>query len=322
MYDGAHHLVGFSVEGGWSSYLTLLKGKQQFPITPGGAAASAKFVYEYQFGRLFFQTGLGLGYHRIATSVADSVTVKNMNMIDPFDNAKFGIKLNFYDRTDISEQYFAQLPINFGYYLVGKGGIGYIMLGAQINYAIPVLGGNTIKATGTSSALFEDYIGVFEEMDNHGFRKDVPMEYKSNKPINTNIDVAGHIEGGYEFNTFQAIREYRINRSDNTDCRIRFSAFADISMRNLNPKLNKPFYVLLKGATEEENYTEEQVEAETDPGKLNALYEFSSFEMNHVFETSRVSNYWIGNLTVGVRFTVLFSMQAKEHCILCDPWRH
>jgi hypothetical protein len=243
-------------------------------------------------------------------------------LIDPLVNAdgthsRFMMKHVFGDRTDMARQYYAQLPLNVGYYIVGPAGIGFIMLGAQLNYI--VMGSTTVKAKGTSTGLFEDYIGVVTDVDGHGFRTDVPMEHTNNKYMPLGIgggrlDVLGHIEGGYEFNTFQTIREYRISRSDNTDCRIRFSAYLDISLPGLSTKGAESMYVLL---SPEEEYAVKN--GNLPPSRLT---DFHSFGMNHVLMTPVASNYKVRNLTVGVRFSVLFSMQAKEHCILCDPWRH
>jgi hypothetical protein len=166
-------------------------------------------------------------------------------------------------------------------------------------------------------------MGVFEEMDNHGFRKDVPLSADGGKlPIRLgktgveNLDIIGHLEGGYEFNTYEVIQQYRTSKADNLDCRMRIAAFIDISLPNISPNGTNKLYDL--------NINE----AETDPAKIEAqqrgLYDFHTFKMNHVFTTdvANGNQLWVRNLTVGVRFTVLFSLKAQQRCILCDPWRH
>lgn len=331
-YTGSGHYLGFSVDGGWSTFLTNIQGVQS---TPGGYAANGKILYEYHFGNFFLQTGAGIGIQRVTTPVKSELLPENVTtfyngfsdrsvgeqhpMADPYDGKRFNMKHTFGERSDISELYYAQLPINFGYYISGQGGVGYVMLGAQVNYAF---GGKTMaNATCTSVAVFDDYIGVFEEMDNHGIRKDVPITYKGGKlPIRMSgvegLDILGHIEGGYEFNTFQAIPQYRSSRADNMDCRMRLSAFIDMSLPNISPQGTNKLYDL--------NINE----AETDPEKIAAqqlgLYEFHSFKMNHVLTTdvANGSKLWVRNFTVGVRFTLVFSLKAQQRCILCDPWRH
>lgn len=332
-YTGSGHYLGFSVDGGWSTFLSNIQGVQS---TPGGWAANGKFLYEFHFGNFFLQTGVGAGIQRVTTLLNSELLSENsvyLNgfsnpelgrqhpMTDPYDGAQFHLKHVFSERSDMAELYYAQLPINFGYYIAGRGGVGYVMLGAQVNYAF---GGKTSSsATCTSTAIFEKYMGVFEEMDNHGFRKDVPITAEGDKlPIRLgstnveNLDILGHIEGGYEFNTFQPIQQYRTSKIDNTDCRMRISAFIDISLPNISPRGAKKLYDL--------NINE----GETDPAKIEAqqrgLYDFHTFKMNHVFTTdvANGNKLWVRNFTVGVRFTILFSLRAQQRCILCDPWRH
>lgn len=333
-YTGSGHYLGFSVDGGWSTFLTNIQGVQS---TPGGWAANGKFLYEFHTGNFFLQTGIGVGIQRVTTPVNSELLPEGAStflngfsnpevgkqhpMTDPYDGTPFHLKHVFSDRSDMSELYYAQLPLNFGYYISGQGGVGYVMLGAQVNYAF---GGKTqINASCSSSAVFEKYIGVFEEMDNHGFRKDVPITSKGGKlPIRfgdtmiEGLDIIGHLEGGYEFNTFQAIPQYRSSKADNTDCRMRLAAFIDISLPSISPKGTNKLYDL--------NINE----AETDPAKIEAqqrgLYEFHSFKMNNVFTTdvANGSNLWMRSFTIGVRFTLLFSLQAQQRCVLCDPWRH
>jgi len=334
VYKGTGHYLGFSLDGGWSTFLTNMPEAKS---TPGGWAANGKFLYEYHVGSFFFQTGAGVGIQQVTTPLnadkvpenystflngfSDPEVGKQYPMTDPYDGARFNMKHTFGERSDMSELYYAQLPVNFGYYIAGAGGVGYVMLGAQLNYAF---GGKTsVKATCTSAAVFDKYIGVFEEMDSHGFRKDVPIKAEGARlPIRMaksggeNLDVIGHIEGGYEFNTFQPIQQYRTSKADKMDCRMRIAAFIDISLPNISPRGTNKLYDL--------NINE----AETDPAKIatqqQALYEFHSFKMNHIFTTPLANGdkLWVRSFTVGVRFTVLFSLHAQERCILCDPWRH
>ena len=353
LYKGARQYLGFSVEGGWS---TFLNNTPVASVTPGGWTAGGKLLYEYHFGLLFLQTGLGVGFQRVTTPVnndyirdewrtfynGESFTdeqkllwdngVPPHPMEDPLDGAHFTLIHQFSNRSDISELYYAQLPLNVGYYIVGTYGIGYVAVGAQVQYAF--YGRTIMNGPGTSEALFNvdpghHYIGEFGEMDNHGFRKDATMKYVDNKPLPiklgsvAGLDVLGHIEGGYEFNTFQKIRQYRVKRADKLDCRLRFSGYMDISLGNIYPDGVNEVY-------------------EVEPGKFQNNWanfydsNLTPFTMTHIYGTKvpaeinraqapspdKVKDLWLRNLSVGVRFTVLFSLQAQEHCILCDPWRH
>lgn len=334
LYKGARQYLGFSVDGGWSTFLT---NTPVASVTPGGWAAGGKLLYEYHFGLLFLQTGLGAGFQRVTTPVNSSLIDDSWRtfyngyskpedgalhpMTDPLDGVHFTMKHVFAGRSDVSELWYAQLPVNVGYYIVGTYGIGYLMLGAQVMYAFA--GKTIMHATGTSTGTFDvddghHYIGVAEEMDNHGFRKDVPIAYTSSRlPIKlgkaAGLDVLGHLEGGYEFNTFQKIRQYRVKRSDKLDCRLRFAGFVDVSLGSIYPHGAQSMY---------------ESDVETGRKGQETLYDFyhpfkTPFVMNHIYSTAVPGNKtWLRNMTVGVRFTVLFSLQAQEHCILCDPWRH
>ena len=347
LYKGSRQYLGFSVDGGWSSFLN---NTPVASTTPGGWAASGKLLYEYHFGLLFLQTGLGVGFQRVTTPVnGDYINdewrtfyngykyteaqrqaswvdgVPPYSMEDPLDGVHFTLIHQFGNRSDISEIYYAQLPVNVGYYIVGTYGIGYVMLGAQLQYAFA--GKTIMNATGSSYAKFNvddghHYIGDFKEMDNHGYRKDAAVKYIDKKilPLKlgsvTGLDVLGHIEGGYEYNTFQKIRQYRVKRADKLDCRLRFSGFMDISLGSIYPDGVYELY-------------------ECEPGKFRNnwanFYDptLTPFTMNHIYATKvlddvagdQAGKLWLRNITVGVRFTVLFSLQAQEHCILCDPWK-
>jgi hypothetical protein len=136
-------------------------------------------------------------------------------------------------------------------------------------------------------------------MDNHGFRKNVPIE-RTDPKLKLKFDVLAHGEIGYEYTTFQNPNNYRVRPGDRLDCRIRFGAFIDFGIMNILPKGENDFF----GVPEEK------------------LYDFPTYEMHHVFTTKDAQAFWLRNMFAGIRVTVLFGFQGKEHCILCDPWRH
>ena len=118
--------------------------------------------------------------------------------------------------------------------------------------------------------------------------------------IKLKMDVMAHVEGGYEYNTQQSNKNYRTRPGDRIDCRLRFAAFVDFGILNITPDGNAPYY----GIPEE------------------TLYDFPTYQAEHVFSTKDATQYWMRNLFTGIRFTVLFGFKPQERCILCDPWRH
>ena len=109
-----------------------------------------------------------------------------------------------------------------------------------------------------------------------------------------------HAEIGYEYNTRQSARDYRLRPADRLDGRIRFAAFAEFGMLNICPGTKNEFYGL--------------------PDQT--IYDFSTYRMDHIFSSEDAKSFWQRNLFVGVRVTFLFGFKPEEHCILCDPWRH
>ena len=295
-YTGSHHLLGFSADVEWSAFLHNMPGVD---VLPGGVGAGFRLVYEYQYSGLLIQSGLGINYQRIVTAVADT-SIYHEHMHDTWSgvqDVEFTLKHRFFDRTDEAQHLYLQIPIYAGHYIVGLKGLGYFLAGVHMNYA--VWGTTTQRLTGTTTGLYERYVGVWQEMDNHGFRKDVPIERQGNK-LKLKFDIVAHAELGYEYTTFQNPNSYRVRPGDRLDCRLRVAGFVDFGIINILPKTNNVFY----GIPDE------------------TIYDFPTYQMDHVFSTVDAHAFWLRNLSIGVRFTVLFGFQGKEHCILCDPWRH
>jgi hypothetical protein len=295
LYTGSHHLLGFSAEGAWSSFVSPMP---QAKMTPGGGAASFHLLYEYQYSGFILQLGLGAAYQKVFSPISDTV-IYHEGMHDNWNgqDVTYTLKHSFYDRQDESQLIYAQLPLYFGHYIFGNSGIGYFLAGVRFNYA---LWGNTRQTlTGTTTALYERYVGIFEEMDNHGFRKDVPIERKGDQ-LKLKFDIMAHGEIGYEYNLQQGTNDYRKKPRDRMDARIRVGAFADFGILNTCPKTDKPFY---------------DTPQET-------IFDFPTYQMEHIFSTKDAQNFWLRNLFVGIRVTMLFGFEPEERCILCDTWKH
>ena len=297
LYTGAHHLLGVSVEGSWSGMVSSMPVAR---VAPGGGSGGFHLLYEYQNSGFIIQTGLGVNYQHVTVGVGDSV-IYHENMLDTWSNVQpveFTLKHQFEHRYDASTQVYGQIPFYVGHYILSPLGIGYALLGVQANYM--AWGGRTrMTAIGTTSGLYERYIGVWEEMDNHGFRKEVPLE-RTGEPLKLKLDLLAHAEMGYEFSTFRSASNYKTRPGDRFDCRIRIGAFVDFGILNICPKTNKTVYDL----------------------PMSTIYDFPTYQMDHIFSTADAKRFWVRNLYTGLRVTVLFGFPEKEHCILCDTWRH
>jgi hypothetical protein len=209
----------------------------------------------------------------------------------------FTLKHHFTNRQDMAQQAYGQVPLYLGHYFFGARGIGYFLAGLHANYAF----WGTTKQTlsGSTYGNYERYVGYMEEMDNHGFRKDVPIE-RTGKQLQLKIDIMAHAELGYEYNTRQSSKSYRVRPSDRLDGRIRIAGFIDFGMLNICPNTKGVFY---------------EMPEET-------IFDFPTYQMDHVFATQDASKGWVRNLFAGIRLTFLFGFQPQERCILCDTWRH
>lgn len=295
-YVGPHHLLGISAEGAWSSFASNMP---IVSIRPGGGAAGAHFLYEFQYSGLLIQTGVGVNLQHVYTNVRDA-DFYHYNMHDNWEgveSAEFTLKHEFRNRRDLSRNIYAQIPLYAGQYLFSPAGVWYYLAGFHLNYAFK--GDTRQNLEGTTKALYEPFLGVWHEMDNHGYRKDVPIERKGER-LKLGIDVMLHGEFGYEYTTFNNGRVYFTTPGDRIDCRVRFAAFADFSMANICPRTDNVLYGI----------------------PMETIYDFPTYRMDHVFSTTDAQAYWMRNLYVGVRLTVLFGLPWKEKCILCDPWKH
>ena len=293
-YSGSHHLFGFSLEGGWSTFVSPMPAAK---LLPGGAMGAFHLLYEYQYSGLIVQTGLGVAYQRVTNNIGDT-SIYHAHMHDTWNgqDVEFTLKHRFTDRQDQAQQLYGQIPLYLGHYIFGARGIGYFLAGVHANYAF---WGNTRQTmTCTTTGLYERYIGVWEEMDNHGFRKDVPIE-RTGSQLQLKFDLMAHLEMGYEYNTRQSAKDYRMRPVDRMDGRIRFAFFANFGILNICPDSRKALY----GIPDE------------------TIYDFSTYEVEHVFATKEAGAFWMRNLSAGIRVSFLFGLQPKEHCILCDPWR-
>lgn len=295
-YGGVHHMIGLSVEGAWSSMVTNMPLVQ---LTPGGGSAGLHLLYEFQFNGLLVQTGLGVGFQRVYNTIGDTA-IYHPDILYTWSGSTptlITLKHQFAERQDMAQQAYGQLPLYIGHYFFGARGIGYFLAGVHAQYAF--WGTTKQTLTGSTSGKFEKYIGVWQQMDNHGFRQDVPIE-RTGKQLQLKVDVLAHAELGYEYNTRQSSKRYRRRPSDRMDGRLRVSGFAEFGILNICPNTQGVFY----GTPEE------------------TIFDFPTYQMDHVFSTQDAAKFWVRNLNAGIRVSFLFGFQPKERCILCDTWRH
>lgn len=85
---------------------------------------------------------------------------------DGVEPAEFTLKHEFYGRQDRARNLYVQVPLYVGQYLFSTAGIGYWLAGFHVNCAFKGDTRQTLNAT--TKALYEPFLGVWHEMDNHG----------------------------------------------------------------------------------------------------------------------------------------------------------
>lgn len=296
-YIGRHDLFGFSVEGAWNSFTNNMPAAS---MMPGGGAVGFNLVYEWQYSGILVQTGVGINYQQVYNDIRDTCfyTAGMHDKWESIDPGEYVLKHDFYNRRDMARNLYAQVPIYAGHYIIGPDGVGYFLAGLQFNYAL--LGSTRQTLTGTTLASYEPFLGIWHEMDNHGYRKDVPIVRTGGAmQPKLKIDVRAHCEIGYEYTTFRGPHNYRKTSTSGQDWRFRFAGIFDYSVANISPKSDNPFYEV----------------------PMESIYDFPTYRMDHVFSTTDAKRSWVRNLYIGMRITVLIGIPRKEQCILCDAWR-
>lgn len=287
-YSGEHHLFGMYVEGAYSCMFNTLPN---VTYKPGGYDVGGGLVYEYQNSSFILQTGIGISWQDIKVLVSDTTFTK-YNTPDSWTNQRdtfhYDLKYEFYRRGDVSKILYAQVPFLCGMTLGGW----YFHAGLKFNMAL--IGQTKVSAVGTTTGTYDRYFGIFQEMDNHGLRKDVPIERKG-EMLKLKFDVLASAETGYEWATPEK-RGYKTTTSN--DWRFRIAAFVNVGLLNISPSTNKDFIYI------PENYR----------------YDFPKYQFNHVFSTNHTKNSTLHNFFVGLKLTILYGFQAPERCIICGPF--
>lgn len=307
-YTGERHLVGAYLESGYSSFVT---SSPSTSLTPGGYGVGGGAVYEYQLNDFLLQVGVGIKLQDVATDVKDTTFTKyhtadawtnsmyhqSGDWAGQLDTFYYDLQYDFYNRQDHARMVYAQVPILLGQQLIGRYGVGYYLAGVKLGYALR--GTTDVRATGTTTGHYDRYFGTFHEMDNHGLRKDVPIERHGNK-LDITFDVMAHAEIGYEYGIYSPTKGWRGARASRPfDLRLRFAAYCDMSLMNIHPNTNRPFV---------------EVPDETK-------WDFPTYRLSHVYSTNETAAYPLRNMFVGLKVTALFGIKQKEKCVLCGFYR-
>ncbi|MBO4665701.1 MAG: hypothetical protein J5612_02390 [Paludibacteraceae bacterium] len=284
-YDGVHHLLGLHVDGGYSA---MFGNMPAMTTGPGGYTTGFGLDYSYTGRGLILQTGLGIRWQDVRNRFgADSL------IVDPATDSEgvnFRLKYDFTDRIDRTRNIYVQLPVLAGMYFYNF----YFLAGLKLNFQ--VAGWTQQHVAVSTSASYDRYIGIWEEMDNHGIRKEVEQD-RDGAALNLKFDVMGTFEIGYEW-AFGNYGKKGYRKQNAQDYRLRLAAFVECGFLDIMPDgKNKSFII-----------------------PDDTPYDFSTFGFNHMLSTTDAAKYHARNVFTGLRLSFFFfGYQSSEKCILCGP---
>lgn len=301
----AYHAFGLWGDGGYSQMLTDMPGTG----VPMGWNAGAGALYELKYGRLMFQTGVGFRYQDIRCSAPDTAfTWEGVMDNDPINPKRVDVHYSFYDHRDRCRNWYIEVPMLFGTFFAARGydgpGQGYFLAGPKLRLSIA--GSSTASAIGTTTGTYAEYIGDWVEMDGHGFRKNVPISADGPK-LDLGVDLGIHAEIGYEYGKEnqrgQSRRMRQMQRKDEVRPIVRIAGFVDCGLLSIMP---------------DNRVSGNGVPLDLVAVPRSTMYDFPSYQVNHVFRTEGASAYWLRNLFVGIKLTVLFRLPNHEGCVICN----
>lgn len=288
MYGHVHNLFGIYVDGSYSMMLnTVYLANNQ----PGGYGVGGGICYEHQRGMLKIHIGLGIRYQDVQNSIGDT-TFFNNSVYDA-RGYNYQLRYDFTERVDRAYNLHAQLPV-----LLGLGiERWYFLTGIKANLTID--GSTFIHVNGTTSGTYEQYLGHFVEMDNHGLRKQVDLDYVGTR-LTLKPDVLFSFETGYEWGEDFAPRSRYRSRAagDWTEYRLRIAAFIDYGLLNICPQTDAALVSIPQGYK----------------------WDFPTYELNHTFATDIANGRHVHNFYAGIKITCLIGFYEYKRCVLCGDW--
>lgn len=281
-----HHLFGAYGIGTYSAFPSSMPNVS---MRPGGYAYGGGICYEYQSSYFKFQIGAGVAWQEVKNTIADSSFSDN-GVIDA-RGYPYTLYYDFKQRKDQAWNLHAQVPVLFGAGLR----YAYFLAGFTFDYTLPV-GGTKVTAVGTTSGTYPQYLGYYVEMDNHGMRKDVPLQQYGDY-LRLKFDVLATLEIGTEWGKVIEA-PWKPNRigSRGKEVRLRAALFAQYGLCDIMP-------------TESEKMLD-----------IPSAYkwDFPEFRMHHAFMTKDANYRKLHNFYAGIKVTVLIGFFTDTSCRLCD----
>ncbi|MBP5477535.1 MAG: hypothetical protein J6Y00_07630 [Paludibacteraceae bacterium] len=283
---GELHTFGFYGIGGYSN---VFGGPELLQLKPGGYDGRLGMAYEFRQGLFMLQVGLGVSMREIRNNVGDMrFTNRDFIIYDPLWERvidSWGVPLSSLtytvtNRQDYLMQVHGQLPL-----LAGMHIYGYYLMGG-LTFTFPFIQQTTTEMNVTSRGSYDRYYGMGEdtewmEMDNHGYRENVPLKNKNNA-TDKRFDVLLTLETGYDWTAREGTH-------------FRIGAYADMGLFNFSTQSPDPAMYI----------------------PYVSKWDFVTFQTKPVWFSNAMGNYYLHNFTVGAKVTLLFTFPGREKCIMC-----
>lgn len=284
-----HHLVGFYVDGAYTQMVHL---RHDIASQPLGYAFGAGLLYEYQHFYLKVQTGVGVKVQNTDASVRDFTIIDN-DVVDAM-GYKYSLHYDFKQRKDHAKYLHLQVPIMVGTACENF----YALAGFKFNMILDT--DNQISAICSTSAKYDSFLGVFDEMDNHGLRKDVPINSIGHLPP-FRFDALASLECGAEFSPQHfGDTDYRMySKYDRLSYRFRVALFCDVGMISMFSRNSYNIVDIPK----------------------DYKWDFKKFKMNHIITSNKMTNVPLHNLYVGLKVTLFLDINMGGECRICGDYQ-
>lgn len=290
-----HHLFGVYTNLAFNS---IPHTSEAFSL-PMGNSYGVGFCYELQRYLTRFQIGFGYNQRSLYAHVGD-ITLFD-DMVSDAWGYPYQLRYDFQNRSDYYLNKSIQVPI-----LMGAGtNHFYAMAGVKLKWNF--LHHFEVSAIGSTSAIYEQFLGNFVEMDNHGLRKNVPINYVDEFKENfVDFNVAGTFEMGAEFegnlraagsSRYVSYRKSIFDRKP--EWRLRIATYCDIGFFRFRPQ---KYYSLV------------DIPSDTK-------WDFCTYKLNHVLYSQLTHSIPLVDISVGIKFTALFGWYINSTCKQCSSDR-
>ena len=291
--SAVRHMFGVYTSGAFFSSLF----NEVSSSVPIGYGVGGGICYDLQ--RYYFRMQVGLGV-RVQTA---QTLVKDITMYDYTVSDALGypyiLRYDFKDRVDHCQNVSLQMPLLFG---AGFRNM-YALGGIKLNMICSSIA--TTSVIGSTSAKYDQFLGDLTEMDNHGLRKDVQIDYSEKIRYSKSwpFDVLTSIDVGAEWGTeYTPLRQrYQSETTDDSSefqWRVRLAAFCDFGLLPVGQCADKLVDI-----------------------PQDTKWDFCTFKMNNVLVPDCVSKAGCHNFFVGIKLTLSIGTLPCERCRLLNDYQ-